>query len=70
MRLLCSAHTDLLAFLPMQWGEFSLTRDTLLRISIREQLLAPSIVLCTERNANHAASATIISGDDHARNGL
>ena len=45
MRLLCSAHTDSLAFLPMQWGEFSLTRDTLLRIPIREQSLAPSIVL-------------------------
>ncbi len=39
------AHSDLLAMLPVQWGEFPLTRDTLQTIRIAETLPAPSIVL-------------------------
>ena len=39
------AHSDLLAMLPVQWGEFPLTRDTLQTIRIREVLPAPAIVL-------------------------
>src|SRR3954470_9474799 len=42
------AHTDLLAMLPVQWGEFPLTRDTLQLIRIREPLPAPPIV-CIRR---------------------
>ena len=38
------AHTDLLAMLPVQWGEFPLTKDTLQLIRIREPLPAPPIV--------------------------
>lgn len=43
--LVALAHSDLLAMLPVQWGEFPLTRDTLQTIRIREQLPAPAIVL-------------------------
>lgn len=39
------AHSDLLAMLPVQWGEFPLTRDTLQTLRIREKLPAPTIVL-------------------------
>lgn len=39
------AHSDLLAMLPVQWGEFPLTRDTLQTLRIREVLPAPAIVL-------------------------
>ena len=39
------AHSDLLAMLPVQWGEFPMTRDTLQIIPIRELLPAPAIVL-------------------------
>ncbi len=39
------AHSDLLAMLPVQWGEFPLTRDALQTIRIRELLPAPAIVL-------------------------
>ena len=39
------AHSDLLALLPIQWAEFPLTRNTLIRIPIRERLPAPPIVL-------------------------
>ncbi len=39
------AHSDLLAMLPVQWGEFPLTRDALQTIRIREVLPAPAIVL-------------------------
>jgi DNA-binding transcriptional LysR family regulator len=42
------AHTDLLAMLPMQWGEFAMTRDTLQVVPIREVLPAPPIV-CIRR---------------------
>jgi LysR family transcriptional regulator of abg operon len=42
------AHTDLLAMLPVQWGEFPLTRDTLQVIRVRELLPAPPIV-CIRR---------------------
>jgi LysR family transcriptional regulator, regulator of abg operon len=38
-------HSDLLAMLPVQWSEFSMTRDTLQVIKIREILPAPPIVL-------------------------
>lgn len=43
------AHTDLLAMLPVQWGEFPLTRDTLQLIRVREPLPAPPIV-CIRRS--------------------
>jgi len=39
------AHSDLLGLLPIQWGEFPLTRDTLMILPIREVLPAPPIVL-------------------------
>jgi len=39
------AYSDLLALLPVQWGEFPLTRDTLALIPIKERLAAPPIVL-------------------------
>jgi len=39
------AHSDLLAMLPVQWGEFPMTRDTLQIIPTRESLPAPDIVL-------------------------
>ncbi len=39
------AHSDLLAMLPVQWGEFPMTRDTLQTIRVRELLPAPAIVL-------------------------
>jgi LysR family transcriptional regulator of abg operon len=39
------AHSDLLALLPVQWGEFPLTRDTLQTIRLGEVLPAPAIVL-------------------------
>lgn len=39
------AHSDLLALLPIQWGEFPLTRDTLTLIPIKETLPGPPIVL-------------------------
>jgi LysR family transcriptional regulator of abg operon len=39
------AHSDLLAMLPVQWGEFPLTRDTLQAIPLAELLPAPAIVL-------------------------
>ncbi|WP_394790685.1 LysR substrate-binding domain-containing protein [Rhodoferax sp.] len=39
------AHSDLLAMLPVQWGEFPMTRDTLQIIPIQEVLPAPAIVL-------------------------
>lgn len=39
------AHSDLLAMLPVQWGDFPLTRDALQTIKVRETLPAPSIVL-------------------------
>ena len=39
------AHSDLLAMLPVQWGEFPLTRDTLQTVRVRELLPAPAIVL-------------------------
>jgi DNA-binding transcriptional LysR family regulator len=39
------AHSDLLALLPVQWGEFPLTRDTLTLIPIKETLPGPPIVL-------------------------
>lgn len=39
------AHSDLLALLPVQWGEFHLTRDTLMLIPVQEILPAPPIVL-------------------------
>ena len=39
------AHSDLLAMLPVQWGEFPQTRDTLQTIRISETLPAPAIVL-------------------------
>lgn len=41
-------HTDLLAMLPTQWGEFPMTRDTLQVVPIREVLAAPPIV-CIRR---------------------
>jgi DNA-binding transcriptional LysR family regulator len=44
------ACSDLLAMLPVQWGEFPLTRDTLQTIRIREVLPAPSIVLVRRRD--------------------
>lgn len=43
--LVALAHTDLLAMLPVQWVDFPLTRDTLARLPVREQLPAPDIVL-------------------------
>ncbi|WP_372662171.1 LysR substrate-binding domain-containing protein, partial [Hydrogenophaga sp.] len=39
------AHSDLLALLPVQWGEFPLTRDSLTVIPVKESLPAPPIVL-------------------------
>ncbi|MBB1601302.1 LysR substrate-binding domain-containing protein [Variovorax sp. UMC13] len=39
------ASTDLLALLPIQWAEFPLTRDVLMRIPLKERLRAPSIVM-------------------------
>jgi LysR family transcriptional regulator of abg operon len=39
------AHSDLLALLPIQWGEFPLTRDALTLIPIKERLPGPPIVL-------------------------
>ncbi len=39
------AHSDLVALLPLQWSEFPLTRDALVRIKVRERLPAPPIVL-------------------------
>lgn len=39
------AHSDLLAMLPIQWGEFPMTRDALQIIPIQESLPAPDIVL-------------------------
>jgi LysR family transcriptional regulator, regulator of abg operon len=36
---------DLLGFLPAQWNEFPITRDTLAVINIKEKLPAPDIVL-------------------------
>ena len=39
------AHSDLLALLPIQWGEFPLTRDVLTVIPVKEKLPAPPIVL-------------------------
>lgn len=38
------AHSDLLAMLPLQWGEFPMTRDTLQTVRVRERLPAPAIV--------------------------
>jgi LysR family transcriptional regulator, regulator of abg operon len=43
--MVCLAHSDLAALLPVQWGEFALTRHTLCRVPLRENLKAPSIVL-------------------------
>jgi DNA-binding transcriptional LysR family regulator len=43
------AYSDLLAMLPVQWGEFPLTRDALQIIRIREPLPAPDIVLVRRR---------------------
>ncbi|MDM0028362.1 LysR family transcriptional regulator [Variovorax saccharolyticus] len=40
-------HTDLLGMVPVQWGEFPITRDSLSIVNIRERLPAPSIVLIT-----------------------
>jgi LysR family transcriptional regulator of abg operon len=39
------AYSDLLAMLPVQWGEFPLTRDALQIVRVREPLPAPDIVL-------------------------
>lgn len=38
-------HSDLLAMLPIQWSDFSMTQDTLQIIKTREVLPAPPIVL-------------------------
>lgn len=38
-------HTDLLALLPVQWGEFALTREVLQVIPVTEVLAAPEIVM-------------------------
>ena len=43
--LVTLTHSDLLALLPVQWIEFPVTGDTLLRIPVREPLPAPLIVL-------------------------
>jgi LysR family transcriptional regulator, regulator of abg operon len=43
------AYSDLLAMLPVQWGEFPLTCDALQLIRIREPLPAPDIVLVRRR---------------------
>lgn len=37
--------SDLLALLPVQWAEFSMTRDALMSIPLNESLRAPSIVM-------------------------
>ncbi len=39
------AHSDLLALLPVQWGEFPLLRDALCTLPLKERLAAPPIVL-------------------------
>jgi LysR family transcriptional regulator of abg operon len=39
------AHSDLLAMLPVQWGAFPLTGNTLQTLRIAETLPAPAIVL-------------------------
>lgn len=39
------ASSDLLALLPIQWAEFSMTRDVLMNIPLKETLRAPSIVM-------------------------
>jgi LysR family transcriptional regulator, regulator of abg operon len=46
--LVALASTDLLAMLPVPWGEFPVTRDTLQVIRVREPLPAPPIV-CIRR---------------------
>jgi DNA-binding transcriptional LysR family regulator len=39
------ASTDLLAFLPQQWSEFALARESLQVIAIAERIPAPAIVM-------------------------
>jgi hypothetical protein len=39
------ASTDLVAMLPVQWGEFAPLKDALRTLPLREKLAAPSIVL-------------------------
>ena len=39
------AHSDLVALLPVQWEEFPMMRDSLVRIPIRERLPAPPVIL-------------------------
>lgn len=46
--MMAKGHTDLLAMLPAQWGEFRMTRDTLQVVPTREVLPVPPIV-CIRR---------------------
>lgn len=39
------AYSDLVALLPVQWGEFPLLRDTLRTLPLKEKIAAPPIVL-------------------------
>ena len=39
------ASTDLLAFLPQQWSDFALARESLQVIELAERIPAPSIVM-------------------------
>lgn len=45
------AHSDLLALLPVQWGEFPMLGDVLVTIPVKETLPAPPIVLIQRPDA-------------------
>jgi DNA-binding transcriptional LysR family regulator len=43
--IICLAHSDLLAMVPIQWIDFGITADALCPIPVEESLSAPTIVM-------------------------
>jgi hypothetical protein len=43
--IICLAHTDLLAMVPIQWVDFGITAGALCPIPVEENLSAPPIVM-------------------------
>ena len=43
--IICLAHSDLLAMVPIQWVDFGITADALCPIPVMEDLSAPTIVM-------------------------
>lgn len=54
----CLLHSDILAMVPVQWTEFSLTRDLLTTIAVKEELAAPPIVMIKRADLPLTPAAT------------